>query len=58
MPKKKKVTPVPMEDGGSIASSTEATGITPTPPADPEQLQSYSSLYGAPLGKDADPKKK
>ena len=39
-----------------VASSTDATGLTPTPPITGAAVQAYNQLYPVPLAKDQMPR--
>lgn len=39
-------------DAESVVSSTECTGLMYTPPASPEEAESYSQIYEVPYTKD------
>lgn len=39
-------------DIDNVASTTECTGLMPTPPASPEQAQAYTDIYAIPQPND------
>ena len=41
-----------------VASSTECTGLFPTPPMTDEEINSYSNIYDVPLTKNIEAKNK
>lgn len=54
--RKRAATPVEKEDQkalfdhiNAVASSTECTGLIPTPATDQEELDSYTDIYDVPL---------
>ena len=40
---------MPFNDNSAVASSTECTGLLPTPAIDEEELDSYTDIYDVPL---------
>ena len=48
-PARQRAQNMPFDSISTVASSTECTGLLPTPATDEEELESYTHIYDVPL---------